>query len=678
MRSVATFLTDEQLREAEGIFRRLKAKAKSLTSYVDYALENYSDPTYHSIDVNAFLDYDSGEFSAWQSGTVLLNLLQTTLASPSQNGRLYIFAHSMGNIVTGEALRLGAAAGVHSLVAGYAAVQAAAPAQAFDSNVSTPADFWKSINVPNTSFPVSIKYDATANIYPNWFASGLGVAKQRTNFYNVADYALNRSRWVLDQLLKPDTNSGPPPDSGTFGGPPYGYVGDPNLDVTSLNGSTQSFFSSTLPSNLTSSAGYHLFRLNVAQNGSQTPSGSLRNQYEIFGFAGQPRSNPLGTTANVGLFGSLDLQVIWGADPFSATDFSEHVWHSAEFRFDCTTQKWVLGSITWRRWIWNTIRPVMKDKMIRLKSLGSMLAIALYCSFVCVTASDAQSASKADLMRSAQAAANQTPITIFGRVVDQFGAPVAGAHVTCGILIGGGWDASSSLGYGTTTSATGAFQFLGLHGERAALKMENSGYEFNWRSYLSWWADYVPDSANPAIFVMYKLQGSEPMIKARVKARVPINTGEVHIDLLTGKQSTGAGDLAVRFSCDAPAPSDAPVFGWTLEINVPAGGLTAINDRYPNVAPSSGYSAHEAFAVSAGQRNWVGVFHGYYYFSARNGSLFGRIRLTVGPDANRAFTNIEGEVYENPNGSRNLEYNPGKRIIVPGALPIVSDQYEFR
>ena len=44
IRAATTFLTDDQLREAEAVFRRLAAAAKPLSFYVDFGLSNYRAP----------------------------------------------------------------------------------------------------------------------------------------------------------------------------------------------------------------------------------------------------------------------------------------------------------------------------------------------------------------------------------------------------------------------------------------------------------------------------------------------------------------------------------------------------------------------------------------------------------------------------------------------------------
>jgi hypothetical protein len=69
----------------------------------------------------------------------------------------------------------------------------------------------------------------------------------------------------------------------------------------------------------------------------------LASNYEIFAFAAQPESLALGAiSGNIAGFSgaSQNLPSIWPTDDLSsAHDYSEHPWHSAEFRFDYLTQK---------------------------------------------------------------------------------------------------------------------------------------------------------------------------------------------------------------------------------------------------------------------------------------------------------------------------------------------------
>ena len=56
----------------------------------------------------------------------------------------------------------------------------------------------------------------------------------------------------------------------------------------------------------------------------------------------EPRCRALGATPNASGFGSTDLQGLWGRDPFETEQsklFSDHPWHSAQFRFTNADQK---------------------------------------------------------------------------------------------------------------------------------------------------------------------------------------------------------------------------------------------------------------------------------------------------------------------------------------------------
>ncbi len=113
----------------------------------------------------------------------------------------------MGNVVTGEALRL---LGTNDDVNTYIAMQAAVPSHAYDPNAT------------DRSIPI-LEDDATPDVYANYYTNGAscyfnGIVGVGTyvNFFNTNDFALNV--WTTDQNTKPDTASGYSydPDSGDF------------------------------------------------------------------------------------------------------------------------------------------------------------------------------------------------------------------------------------------------------------------------------------------------------------------------------------------------------------------------------------------------------------------------------------------------------------------------------
>ena len=68
---------------------------------------------------------------------------------------------------------------------------------------------------------------------------------------------------------------------------------------------------------------------------------NVMDRYEIMAYAAEPRSYPLGAiAANVSGFTPSGLPGgIWTSDPYSPGDYSEHPWHSAQFRFDNMIQQ---------------------------------------------------------------------------------------------------------------------------------------------------------------------------------------------------------------------------------------------------------------------------------------------------------------------------------------------------
>jgi hypothetical protein len=138
-------------------------------------------------------NYDIGEWTAWQSGTPL----ETFLAGLNSQypGNVYVMAHSMGNVVVGEALRL---AGTNMIVNTYVASQAAISARAYDNTV--PADATNSY--PHLSTPDTEGHYYT-NGAPSYF-NGIGGAVNFVDYYNAADWAFGK--WITDQSYKPDNS----------------------------------------------------------------------------------------------------------------------------------------------------------------------------------------------------------------------------------------------------------------------------------------------------------------------------------------------------------------------------------------------------------------------------------------------------------------------------------------
>ncbi|HEX3626439.1 MAG TPA: alpha/beta hydrolase, partial [Verrucomicrobiae bacterium] len=245
-------------------------------------------------------NYDSSEYQAWQSAQGLLNKLNDL--NSRYPGQVYLLAHSMGNVVAGEALRL---AGTNQVVNTYVASQAAVTAQAYDESL------------PNGLF-TSIS-PRTPNIDGDWFAGNFGGgAAKIVSFYNTNDFALSIAHWGYDQQLKPDQDVLETP---LFWN--YGYNGSAS-DPSPWN----NFYKECLEPPITNN-------FDIVD--------SLINRYEVMAYAAQPYETALGMTPDVdNVFQNIDLTGIWPPDTnpnFLNNPYAEHFYHSAEFRGDYPEQQ---------------------------------------------------------------------------------------------------------------------------------------------------------------------------------------------------------------------------------------------------------------------------------------------------------------------------------------------------
>jgi hypothetical protein len=260
-------------------------------------------------------NFDNSEFMAWQSAAGLLNKLKDLNAE--YPGHVYLLAHSMGNVVSGEALRLAAQQGVGQIVNTYIASQGAIPAHVYDSTSTNLIDFTHT-NPKIPSWVINLRGGTwgpdTPNIYSNRLAGNSAAVKRRINFFNFNDYALSPDAWCFNQEWKPDL----------FIGGSYSYMGSTNDPAPWNNFLFNPIGSSPVDLDIVN---------------------SQQDLYEAMAFAAESRSKALGATPDVRTLTSvLDLTTKWPPDT-TGHNYRDHFWHSAEFRGDC-----------WHEWdYWNTL-----------------------------------------------------------------------------------------------------------------------------------------------------------------------------------------------------------------------------------------------------------------------------------------------------------------------------------
>jgi hypothetical protein len=266
---------------------------------------------------------------------------------------------------------------------------------------------------------------------------------------------------------------------------------------------------------------------------------------------------------------------------------------------------------------------------------------------------------------------DKTSMDTYGKVVDQDGQPVADAKVR-GWL---GFEDAEDEEHDTKTDAQGRFHFLGLHGRELEIFPEKEGYDFNidMKFAVNRPNNYLPDPNNPLIVHMWKLHGAEPMVHVKIQSSVSCDGTANRFDLLTTKMngtetdihaSNNNGDLVVKLTRN-PLSIDSrnrdKPFNWSLTLAITNGGLEEITNIYPNEAPVEGYQPTITLNFPTNMVGWKNEINNSYYF--KSGQVYGRMTLYIDASRPSPPTYFNAEIYANPNGSRNLEFDSSKEII---------------
>jgi hypothetical protein len=281
---------------------------------------------------------------------------------------------------------------------------------------------------------------------------------------------------------------------------------------------------------------------------------------------------------------------------------------------------------------------------------------------------------------------NHNAIVFYGRAVDQFGEPVVGADVRGTVLVNTGTRGGSRKAK-TTTDGLGYFQFGDLVGQDIGIMIAKDGYEYRRKSssfsYSYFEADHkrhIPDPKNPVVFVLWKKKGAETLVHYEKVWRFPLSGGPLRIDLTTGKVAERDADLVVTVSrTPLVMPYGTTGFAWQAAVDVTGGGLIRVGELdYYNAAPETGYEPRlqhmqEARSVREAQEGrikwtWQEDVADTFFISCRDGRIFARVYLRIKPNSDHKEGDNEAlvaaGVWLNPNGSRNLEFDP-KNAITP-------------
>jgi hypothetical protein len=258
-----------------------------------------------------------------------------------------------------------------------------------------------------------------------------------------------------------------------------------------------------------------------------------------------------------------------------------------------------------------------------------------------------------------------TDITFYGKVVDQKGEPVPLARVGYSLL--DKFDASGTNGY-QSADDSGHFEISGVKGAVLGVNVEKEGYyqihnvsnqRFAYGTGPDGYTKKPPTKENPAVFVLQKKGTAEPLINIENRSFSISKDGiPVQVDLATGEVSS-AGQLKVKAWTGEPVPGGPRFYDWKCRVSVPGGGLVERTGPFDFEAPAEGYRESDEIVMYSNDPQWDKRFGKEYFIKLKN-KTYARMKFSF-TSAGDHFFRIES--YLNPtSGSRNLEYDPEKRI----------------
>jgi hypothetical protein len=249
----------------------------------------------------------------------------------------------------------------------------------------------------------------------------------------------------------------------------------------------------------------------------------------------------------------------------------------------------------------------------------------------------------------------RTPISFYGLVIDDAGAPIADADVKLT------WsDVNGGSSTSTKSDLQGSFSLTGVVGKRLGVDVSKSGYvqyldrnknrfSFEYGSYSD--ENYhVPNAAKPVVFILRKKAEADPLI-VRGKQEAQLEIGQKHTFTIGPR---GAVLIVERL----PDQGENRLRAWSAKISVPGGGLALSTEEFPVEAPENGYA--ESIEVTNKTPKpiiWQGDNGAAFFVKTPQG--YGRV--TVRNSIGQSWVYVTS--YFNPNPkSRNLEFDPSKVV----------------
>src|ERR1039458_84401 len=184
------------------------------------------------------------------------------------------------------------------------------------------------------------------------------------------------------------------------------------------------------------------------------------------------------------------------------------------------------------------------------------------------------------------------PIEFYGKVVDQFDQPVAGAEVELNwtTVIGPIPDPKKSI----FTGSDGRFAVTDIQGKGITISVSKEGYNRtpDWIQsfeYAAFFNDnfHVPDPNNPVLFHLRKILDAEPMYLFKTHNELTSDSPPLTLDVASGKMKM-PGDFTFSVQTGEKRNEKGPDYSVSIEA-LNSAGLIVTTEENPNRAPDDGY-----------------------------------------------------------------------------------------
>lgn len=254
----------------------------------------------------------------------------------------------------------------------------------------------------------------------------------------------------------------------------------------------------------------------------------------------------------------------------------------------------------------------------------------------------------------------KVPITFYGTVMDESGKPVSGAQVKFS------WNDLSQKGNAeqrAVSGSDGSFSIREIQGKTLFVYVEKDGY-YTPRAEFGRIFEYAetsdphfhrPDSSQPVVFYLRKRGMGEELVTGQKLFGVKADGTPCYLNLRAGTKSlsnTAEWDVAVRIV--RSNGDNGRKFDWSVEFQVPQGGIIETEEEFPFLAPETGYKESWEMVQRVDDPDWRSQIKKKFFIKSRNGQLYSRIEVTILPWYQKEAA-LDLGFFVNPKAGRILE-----------------------